>query len=195
MTNGIGMKKMKILLAMTGATGVIYGVRLLEVLKETEHRVSLIMSGWAKETLSLETDYSVDYVQSLADTVYDNNDLAAAVDSGSYGIDATIVAPCSMKTLSAIANGYSDNLIVRASDVALKERRPLLLMVRETPLSSIHLKNMTTVTEAGGILIPPMPAFYHRPKTIDDIVNQSVGKVLDLLKIPHNLFERWRSDQ
>ncbi|AFV05194.1 3-polyprenyl-4-hydroxybenzoate carboxy-lyase UbiX [Dehalobacter sp. CF] len=195
MTNEIRNEKMKILLAMTGATGVIYGVRLLEVLKETEHRVSLIMSGWAKETLSLETDYSVDYIQSLADTVYDNNDLAAAVASGSYGIDATIVAPCSMKTLSAIANGYSDNLIVRASDVALKERRPLFLMVRETPLSSIHLKNMTTVTEAGGILIPPMPAFYHRPKTIDDIVNQSVGKVLDLLKIPHNLFERWRSDQ
>ncbi len=123
---------MKILLAMTGATGVIYGVRLLEVLKETEHRVSLIMSGWAKETLSLETDYSVDYIQSLADTVYDNNDLAAAVASGSYGIDATIVAqlaawetPC--RQLPTV---ISDNLIVRASDVALKERRPLFLMVR-----------------------------------------------------------------
>ncbi|QHA00984.1 UbiX family flavin prenyltransferase [Dehalobacter restrictus] len=186
---------MKILVAMTGATGVIYGVRLLEVLKETEHHVSLIMSGWVKETLSLETDYAVGYVQSLADKVYDHNDLAAAVASGSYGIEATIVAPCSMKTLSGIANGYSDNLIVRASDVALKERRPLLLMIRETPLSSIHLKNMTTVTEAGGILVPPVPAFYHRPKTIDDIVNQSVGKALDLLKVPHNLYERWRSDQ
>ncbi|UWG98827.1 UbiX family flavin prenyltransferase [Dehalobacter sp. DCM] len=186
---------MKILISLTGATGLIYGVRLMEVLNKTEHHVSLIMSRWAKETLLIETDVTVDYVHALADQVYDNDDLAAAVSSGSYGIDATIIAPCSMKTLAAIANGYSEKLIVRTADVALKERRPLVLMPRETPLSLIHLRNMTTVTEAGGILLPPMPAFYHRPETIDDIVNQSIGKVLDFLKIPHNLFERWRSDQ
>lgn len=186
---------MKILLSMTGATGVIYGIRLLEVLKETEHHVSLILSHWAQETIAIETDYSVDDVLSLVDTVYDNRDLAAAVSSGSYGTDATVIAPCSMKTLAAIANGYSENLIVRTADVALKERRPLLLMVRETPLSLIHLKNMTAVTEAGGIIIPPMPAFYHRPETVADIVNQSVGKMLDQLKVTHDLYRRWGSSE
>jgi 4-hydroxy-3-polyprenylbenzoate decarboxylase len=182
---------MKILISMTGATGLIYGVRLLEVLKKTPHHVSLIMSPWAKETLLIETNFTCDDVFSLADQIYEYNDLAAAVSSGSYGIDATVITPCSMKTLAAIANGFSDNLIVRSADVALKERKPLLLMVRETPLSLIHLKNMTAVTEAGGILVPPMPAFYHKPKSINDIVDQSVGKILDLLNIEHDLFQRW----
>lgn len=185
---------MKILLSITGATGAVYGIRLLEVLKDTEHHVSLILSSWAKTAILTETDYSVEEVESLADAVYDENDLAAAVSSGSYGIDAAIIAPCTMKTLAGVANGFSENLIVRCADVALKERKPLILMIRETPLSLIHLRNMTAVTEAGGILVPPMPAFYHQPQSIDDIVNQSVGKVLDLLKVPHQLFRRWEGE-
>lgn len=182
---------MKLTLAMTGATGAIYGVRLLEVLKDTEHKVSLIMSEWAEKTLALETDYTPDYPKSLADAVYDNRDMAAPLASGSCLGDGVIVAPCSLKTLAAVAGGYSENLIVRCCDVALKERRTLVMMPRETPLTSIHLMNMTTVTQAGAILVPPMAAFYHRPKSVDDIVNQSVGKVLDLFGIEHQLFTRW----
>lgn len=186
---------MKILVGITGATGICYGARLLEVLKETEHRTALIMSPWAEKNVTFETNMMVDEVKALADTVYDYDDLSAPVASGSYGIDAVIIAPCSMKTLSAVAGGYSDNLIVRSADVALKERRPLLLMIRETPLNAIHLRNMLTVTEAGGILVPPMPAFYHQPQAIEDIIDQSVGKLLDLLKISHHLYRRWGSDE
>ncbi len=182
---------MKILVSMTGATGAIYGIRLLEVLKETEHQVGLIVSQWAERTIEVETTYSVAEVKALADVVYPEHDLMAAVSSGSYGIDATVIAPCTMKTVAGIANGFSDNLIIRTADVALKERKPLLLMVRETPLSLIHLRNMTAVTEAGGIIIPPMPAFYHQPHSIEEIVDQSVGKVLDMLHVEHHLFQRW----
>jgi 4-hydroxy-3-polyprenylbenzoate decarboxylase len=185
---------MKILLAMTGATGAIYGIRLLEIMKEQGHHVALIVSRWAEKTIALETAYTVDQVKAMADDVYDEDDLAAAVASGSYRMDAMIIAPCTMKTLAAIANGISDNLIVRGADVALKERRPLLLMVRETPLTLIHLRNMTAVTEAGGIIVPPLPAFYHHPQTIADIVDQSVGKALDLLGIPHGLYQRWEGE-
>jgi len=186
-----GQKDMKITLGITGASGVIYGIRLLETLKETEHEVSLIISDWGKKTIALETDYTITYITQLADIVYENDDLSAAVSSGSCGSDAVIIAPCSMKTLSAVANGYSESLITRVADVALKERRPLIMMVRETPLTSIHLNNMAKVTAAGAVLVPPMAAFYHRPQTVDDIVNQSVGKVLDLLRIDHDLFPRW----
>lgn len=182
---------MKIAVGITGASGVIYGIRLLEALKETEHHIALILSEWGSKTIALETDYSEADVRSLADVVYDSRDMAAAVSSGSYGTDATVIAPCSMKTLAGVANGFSDNLIVRIADVALKERRPLILMVRETPLTLIHLRNMTAVTEAGGIILPPMPGFYHKPQTIDDVINQSVGKVFDLLRIPHTLYQRW----
>lgn len=185
---------MKLTLAITGATGIIYGLRLLEVLKATDHKVALIMSQWAEKTLTLETDYTVDYPKSLADEVYDNRDLASSLASGSSGGDGVIVAPCSMKTLAAVASGFSDNLIVRCCDVALKERRPLIMMTRETPLTTIHLRNMMSVTEAGAILVPPMTAFYHRPQTIDDIVDQSVGKVLDILHIDHHLFRRWGNE-
>lgn len=182
---------MKITLGITGASGVIYGIRLLETLKKTEHEVSLIISDWGKKTMALETDYTMAEITRLADMVYENNDLSAAVSSGSYGSDAVIIAPCSMKTLSAVANGYSESLITRVADVALKERRPLIMMIRETPLTLIHLNNMTKVTAAGGILVPPMTAFYHHPQTVDDIINQSVGKVLDLLHIDNDLFPRW----
>jgi len=186
---------MKIAVGITGASGVVYGIRLLEALRHTEHHVSLILSEWGSKTIGLETSYPEEYVLSLADCVYDCKDMAAAVSSGSYGIDATVIAPCSMKTLAGIANGFSDNLIVRIGDVALKERKPLILMVRETPLTLIHLRNMTAVTEAGGIILPPMPGFYHKPKSIDDLINQSVGKVLDMLRIPHTLFTRWGHEE
>ena len=182
---------MKILLGITGATGICYGIRLLEILKETEHHVTLVMSPWAEKNVVFESNVTVEDIKAMADTVCDYDDLSAPAASGSHGIDAVIIAPCSMKTLSAVANGYSDNLIVRSADVALKERRPLLLMARETPLTAIHLRNMLTVTEAGGVLIPPMPAFYHHPQTIEDVIDQSVGKVLDLLKISHDLYRRW----
>ena len=182
---------MKILLGITGATGICYGIRLLEILKETEHHVTLVMSPWAEKNVVFESNVTVEDIKAMADTVCDYDDLSAPAASGSHGIDAVIIAPCSMKTLSAVANGYSDNLIVRSADVALKERRPLLLMARETPLTAIHLRNMLTVTEAGGILIPPMPAFYHHPQTIEDVIFQYVGKVLDLLKISHDLYRRW----
>ena len=182
---------MKILLGITGATGICYGIRLLEILKETEHHVTLVMSPWAEKNVVFESNVTVEDIKAMADTVCDYDDLSAPAASGSHGIDAVIIAPCSMKTLSAVANGYSDNLIVRSADVALKERRPLLLMARETPLTAIHLRNMLTVTEAGGILIPPMPAFYHHPQTIEDVIDQSVGKVLDLLNISHDLYRRW----
>ena len=182
---------MKILLGITGATGICYGIRLLEILKETEHHVTLVMSPWAEKNVVFESNVTVEDIKAMADTVCDYDDLSAPAASGSHGIDAVIIAPCSMKTLSAVANGYSDNLIVRSADVALKERRPLLLMARETPLTAIHLRNMLTVTEAGGILIPPMPAFYHHPQTIEDVIDQSVGKVLDLLKTSHDLYRRW----
>lgn len=182
---------MKIILGITGATGVIYGIRLLETLNRTDHEVSLIISDWGKKTIALETDYALNTIVELADKVYENDDLAAAISSGSFGSDAVIIAPCSMKTLSAVANGFSESLISRVADVALKERRPLLMMTRETPLNLIHLDNMRKVTAAGAILVPPQVAFYHRPQTVDDIVNQSVGKILDLIHIEHNLFPRW----
>ena len=182
---------MKLILAITGATGSIYGVRLLESLSATEHSVELIISEWGKRTLELETDCSLEYVESLADKVYDNSDLAAAPASGSYRWDSMIVAPCSMKTLAAVACGLSDNLIVRCCDVALKERRSLIMMPRETPLTPIHINNMSVVSQAGAVLVPPMVAFYHRPQTVADIVDQGVGKVLDILGIDHSLFKRW----
>lgn len=182
---------MKIVIGITGASGVIYGIRLLEALSQTEHHVSLVLSEWGLKTIAIETDYIEKDVMALADSVFDSENLAAPISSGSFNIDASVIAPCSMKTLAGIASGFSDNLIIRLGDVALKERKPLILMVRETPLTLIHLKNMTLVTEAGGIILPPVPAFYHQPKSIDEIIDQSVGKVFDLLHIPHSLFKRW----
>lgn len=182
---------MRIILGITGASGAIYGIRLLETLKETEHEVSLIISDWGKKTVALETDDTLDRIIGLAATVYENDDLAAAVSSGSFSADAVVIAPCSMKTLAAVANGYSESLISRVADVALKERRPLVMLVRETPLSAIHLENMLKATRAGAILVPPLIAFYHRPQTVAAIIDQSVGKVLDQLHIEHDLFPRW----
>jgi 4-hydroxy-3-polyprenylbenzoate decarboxylase len=180
---------------MSGASGVVYGIRMLEVLQTVEGvETHLLMSPAAKRTIALETDLQASAVEALADKVHNFGDIAASLSSGSYRTTGMVVIPCSMKTLSGIANAYSDNLLLRAADVALKERRKLVLVVRETPLHLGHLRLMAQVTEMGAILMPPMPAFYHRPKTLDDIINQTVNRVLDVLEIELNqdLFDRWQ---
>lgn len=186
---------MRLVVGISGASGVIYGIRLLEVLhtlKDVE--THLIMSDPSKQIMRLETDYKVKDVEAMADVVYRFDDLAAPISSGSFPTAGMVVIPCSMKTLSGIAFSFNDNLLVRAADVTLKERRTLLIVPRETPLHLGHLRLMTQVVEMGAILLPPMPAFYHHPQTLDDIINQTVGHVLDLFGIQLNadLFERWR---
>jgi len=180
-----------LVVAITGATGVIYGVELLRVLKELGQETHLILSESAGLNLKIETDYSLKEVRALADVVYPNKDVGAAVASGSFRTRGMIVAPCSIKTLSGIANSFTANLVVRAADVTLKEQRKLVLMVRETPLHKGHLELMTRAADYGAILLPPMPAFYHKPATIMDLIHQSIGKALDQVGIEHNLFRRW----
>ncbi len=180
-----------LVVAITGATGVIYGVEMLRVLKELGQETHLILSETACMNLTIETDNSLDEVKSLANVVYNNKDISAAVASGSFLTRGMIVAPCTIKTLSAIANSYTSNLIVRAADVALKERRTLVLMVRETPLHKGHLHLMSRAADCGAVILPPTPAFYHKPVTIMDIIHQSIGKALDQVGIEHNLFKRW----
>lgn len=187
------MEAKRIVVAMTGASGAILGIRLLEALGQCGVERHLILSDWARRTIELETDYTPRQVLALGDVVYQADDLAASVSSGSFRTDGMVIMPCSMKTLSAIANGFSYNLIARAADVALKERRPLIVVPRETPLSAIHLRNMLTLTEAGAMLVPPCVGFYTRPKNLDDVVSHLVGKVLDELRIPHELYRRWES--
>lgn len=180
-----------LLVAITGATGAIYGVELLRALKDLGQETHLVMSEAAVMTLGIETQYSLDEVRALASVVYPNKDIGAAVASGSFLTRGMIVAPCSIKTLSAIANSYSNTLISRAADVMLKERRPLVLMVRETPLHKGHLELMARAADYGAVILPPMPAFYDHPQTIMDIVHQGIGKALDQLGIEHNLTPRW----
>ena len=184
---------MQLIVGISGATGVIYGIRLLEVLRSIDDiETHLIITSAARQTIVYETDYTVAQVSALASHVYNNRDIGAAIASGSFRTAGMVIAPCSIKTLSGIANSYADNLLVRAADVVLKERRRLVLIVRETPLHLGHLRLMTAVTEYGAVLLPPLPAFYPRPETIDDIVNQTVGRILDQFDIEANLFPRWR---
>jgi len=180
-----------LVVAITGATGVIYGVEMLRVLQTLGQETHLILSEAAGLNLAIETDCDIDYVKSLASVVYSNKDVGAAVASGSFRTRGMIVAPCTVKTLSAIANSFTYNLIVRAADVTLKERRPLVLMVRETPLHKGHLELMTRAADCGAVILPPMPAFYHQPESIMDIIHQSIGKALDQVGIEHSLFKRW----
>jgi 4-hydroxy-3-polyprenylbenzoate decarboxylase len=187
---GICVKRIAV--GISGASGVIYGIRLLEVLKEVEGiETHLILSRGARTTMILETSFDPDVVVNLADQVYSEDNLAAPVSSGSFKTEGMVVAPCSMKSLSMIAHSLNDNLLVRTADVTLKERRKLVVVPRETPLHLGHLRAMMAVTEMGGIILPPVPSFYHRPETLDDIVNQTVGKILDQFGIPHELFDRW----
>lgn len=182
---------MVLIVTITGASGAIYGIRLLQVLSSIEKvETHLVISKAGEVTISQETDWQLTEVKRLASFCYDINDIGARLSSGSFERHAMIVAPCSMKTLSALANSYADNLITRAGDVTLKERKKLVLLVRETPLHLGHLRNMERLAEMGAIIMPPVPAFYHRPATLQDIIDQTVGKALDILGIEHDLFQR-----
>jgi 4-hydroxy-3-polyprenylbenzoate decarboxylase len=185
------MMSLPLIVAITGATGVIYGVEMLRVLKELGQETHLILSEAACLNLSIETDYSLEEVKALADVVYSNKDIGASVASGSFRTCGMIVAPCTVKTLSSIANSFTYNLVVRAAGVTLKEQRKLVLMVRETPLHKGHLELMSRAADYGAILLPPMPAFYHKPESIMDLIHQSIGKALDQVGIEHQLFRRW----
>ncbi|HML54747.1 MAG TPA: UbiX family flavin prenyltransferase [Solidesulfovibrio magneticus] len=182
----------RIIIGISGASGVIYGVRLLEVLGGVaDVETHLILSAGAAVTLGLETDKTPADLAALADVNHDPADLAAAVSSGSFGAEGMVVAPCSMKSLAQIALSLNDNLLTRAADVTLKERRKLVVVPRETPLHLGHLRHMAALAETGAVILPPMPSFYHAPQTIMDVVDQTVGKILDQFAIPHDLFRRW----
>jgi flavin prenyltransferase len=184
-----------IVIGISGASGAIYGIRMLEALAARQIPAHLIISKSAALTLKEEIGLSVEKVRALAQTTYQNTDLGAAVSSGSFRTGGMIIAPCSIRTLSDIAYGTTDSLLSRAADVTLKERRRLVLVVREAPLHAGHLRSMLAATENGAIIVPPVPAFYHRPKTIDDIINQTVGRCLDLFDIDVGLVKRWRSEE
>ena len=184
----------RLIIGISGASGAIYGVRMLEVLQSVpDVETHLVMSLAARQTLSLETDLSLREVQALADVVHDARDIAASISSGSFKTAGMAILPCSIKTLSGIVNSYTDGLLTRAADVVLKERRPLVLCVRETPLHLGHLRLMTQAAEIGAVIMPLVPAFYHRPQTLDDVINQTVNRVLDQFDIalPDDLFTRW----
>ncbi|MES2037014.1 MAG: UbiX family flavin prenyltransferase [Pseudomonadota bacterium] len=183
----------RLIVAITGATGAIYGVRLLQVLRNISGVEShLLISEAGVLNLHQEMDLKRKDVEALADVVHNVRDVGASIASGSFLSDGMIIAPCSMKTLAAVAHGLSDNLITRAADVVLKERRRLVLMVRETPFNLAHLRNMTAVTEMGGIIFPPLPGFYHRPQSIEEMVDHTLGRVLDMFALPHALTPRWQ---
>ena len=185
----------RLIVGLSGASGAIYGVRLLQVLRNVANvETHLVMSQAARQTLSLDTDLSLRDVQALADVVHDARNIAASISSGSFKTAGMVILPCSIKTLSGIVNSYTDTLVTRAADVVLKERRPLVLCVRETPLHLGHLRLMTQAAELGAVIMPPVPAFYHRPQTLDDIINQTVNRVLDQFDIdlPEDLFTRWQ---
>jgi 4-hydroxy-3-polyprenylbenzoate decarboxylase len=181
----------RLIVGISGASGTIYGVRLLEALRQTEVETHLILTAAGRKVAELETGYTGAEIEALADKVYSNDDLAAAISSGSFLNMGMIVAPCSIKSLSAIAHSYNDTLLARAADVALKERRKLILVVRETPLSLIHLENLLTVARAGAIVLPAAPSYYTRPATVDAVVDTVVGRVLDQLGISASLAPRW----
>jgi 4-hydroxy-3-polyprenylbenzoate decarboxylase len=182
----------RIIVAISGASGAVYGVRLLQVLGALDHvQTHLTVSAAGLLNLHHELNMSRAQVEALAHVVHPVHDVGAAIASGSFQCDGMVVAPCSMRTLAAVAHGLSDNLMTRAADVMLKERRRLILMVRETPLNLAHLRNMTSVTEMGGIIFPPLPSFYHRPQTLADMIDHTVSRVVDLLGLPQTLAPRW----
>jgi 4-hydroxy-3-polyprenylbenzoate decarboxylase len=182
----------KIIVGMSGASGQIYGIKLLEYFRNLpDVETHLVMSAWAKQTTLLETDWKVEEVEGLADYVHDINNLAASMSSGSFRRDGMAIMPCSIKTLSAIANSYNDNLMIRAADVTLKEKKPLILILRETPLHLGHIRLMAQAAEAGAVITPPMPEFYTKPASIDDLIDQTVFRVADLLGFPSGYLQRW----
>lgn len=186
-------KKMRIIIGMSGASGPQYGIRLLEVLKKFENiETHLVISEGAKKNILLESDWTVEQVEALADFVYSNNNLEASISSGSFRTEGMVIAPCSVKTLSGVANSFNTNLLIRAGDVVLKEKRKLIIVFRETPLHLGHLRLLAQVSEIGAMIMPPVPAFYHHPKTIQDIIDQTIGKVLDQFGLDNQLFKRWQ---
>ena len=182
---------MRLIVAISGASGAAYGIRALQVLHELGVETHFVMTNAALETIRLETDYKKAEILALATQIHRIDDITSKIASGSFHTDGMLVIPCSMKTLAGIASGYSDNLLLRAADVTIKERRRLVLVVREAPLSLIHLENMVAVTKAGAVVLPAMPAFYNRPKTVEALVDQVVAKALDLLGVAHGLSKRW----
>ncbi|OBJ54062.1 UbiX family flavin prenyltransferase [Mycobacterium asiaticum] len=183
---------MRLVVGMTGATGAALGIRLLEVLRDLDVETHLVLSDWARATIKMETDHTVNDVRALASHAYSARDLAAGISSGSFRTDGMVVCPCSMKTLSAIRIGFSDNLITRAADVTLKERRKLVLVAREAPLSEIHLDNMQYLARMGAVIFPPTVAYYARPTSIAEVTDYVVGRVIDQLGIEHDLIKRWK---
>jgi len=182
----------RIVVGISGSSSPIYGIRALQALREAgDTEIHLVLTETALKTIRLETDWKVESVCGLAHVLHENRDLASGISSGSFPTQGMLIAPCSMHTLSEIAHAASTSLLTRAADVHLKERRRLILLVRETPLHLGHLRNMVQATEAGAVILPPVPAFYHRPRTIEDLIDHSIGKALDLLGVPHQLFERW----
>jgi polyprenyl P-hydroxybenzoate/phenylacrylic acid decarboxylase-like protein len=185
-----------IVVGITGASGIIYAIRLLEVLQQyPEIRTHLIISRWAEVTLQYETDYTLEAVCALADQVHDNCNLAASVSSGSFRTDGMIVIPASMKSVAGMACGYADDLLIRAADVTIKERRNLVVVPRETPLSVVHLENLLKLARAGAVILPALPGFYHKPETIGDLIDHTIGKLLDQFAIEHKLFTRWEGTE
>jgi len=181
----------RIVIGISGASGVIYGVRILELLKETDFETHLIISSSGRLNIEIETRYKPQQLEAMADFVYDHKDMAASLSSGSFLTEGMVVIPCTIKSLSGIANSYNENLLVRAADVTLKEKRKLVLVIRETPLHIGHLRLMTLAAEMGAHILPPIPSFYHQPKTIEDIIDQTIGKIFDHFGIEHHLFKRW----
>ena len=182
---------MRLVVGITGSSGVIYGIKVLEVLLKIKIETHLIISKWGERNVQIETDKSVEFVKSLATRVYNNDDMAAPISSGSFKTDGMAIVPCSMKTLSSIANGYDDSLVSRAAGVCIKESRRLVIVPRETPLSKIHLQNMTRLADIGVIVLPAMPGFYQKPKSMDDLITHIAGKILDQFGIEHNIYRRW----
>lgn len=185
-------KSQRLVVGISGASGVIYGIRLLELLQDTPIETHLVITDSAVVTLAHETQYKLEYVKSLASTCHSNRDIGAAISSGSFRTMGMVIAPCSIRSMSEIAAGTTSSLLARAADVVLKERRRLVLMVRETPLHTNHLRNMTALSEVGAIIAPPVPAFYAKPEILDDIVNHSLGRILDLFDIELGIVRRWR---
>ncbi len=182
---------MRLVIGMTGSTGVIYGIRMLEVLKEHNVETHLVITEWAKKCLAMETNRTLDDVKRLATSYSDDSNLAAGISSGTYKTNGMMVIPCSMKTLSSIANGYDETLVARAAGVTLKESRKLVLVPRETPLTAINLENMLKLAKLGVVILPPVPGFYTKPKSIDELIDHTVGKCLDQFNIEHDLYKRW----
>jgi 4-hydroxy-3-polyprenylbenzoate decarboxylase len=188
-------RRIKIVVGITGSSGVIYGIKLLYFLNEFGVETHVVLSKWAEKNIEIETDENITQIKKMASFEYKENDMAASISSGSFKTNGMIIIPCSMKTLASIANGYDDNLISRAASVTIKENRKLVIVPRETPLSQIHLSNMLKLAKIGVIILPAMPGFYHRPKTVNDLILHIVGKTLDQFDINNDVFKRWENNQ